>query len=249
VIDLVAPPALPEDRMASRIRIIAAALALVAVAGCSRDSNAPVAKPPLADRPEAVSQAWLAAMDKGDFKGMVACLAPETVREQATDHAWWLLELRDGLERSYSKDRPRPREGDERRRKQRAEAARKVNPMLLEYGLTTAVSGDLKRLPKEAARKALAEKIRDPAGFLIHYLEVTYDKQPLWRKEKWPAPYVDGVVITGDKAEGRLIYLSNRVDKGDERREFKKNISFVKLPDGNWRVVDDYTETFFLRLR
>lgn len=216
-------------------RIITVGIALVALAGCSREPDPPVEQRPAGDSPDAVANAWIVAMDEGDFKRVVGCLAPDWVRERAADEAWSALELRDGLERRYGKDVAKRPAGEEIERRQRAD---RLDPVLLEHGLTQQVSDDLKRLPtEEAARKALAKKIRNPAGFLVRYLEVTRDSQPNWRKGNGTKPRVEDVVIDGGNAKGQLISTSNRVDKGDKQVEFKKDITFIRLRDGNWRIV------------
>jgi hypothetical protein len=234
--------------MAPRILLIG--LALLALAGCAIDPEPPAANQPVganrppADSPGAICTAWLDAMDKGDFEAAVACLAPEAVKGPATYAAWEALECRDGLRSAYwgardggSRSSPEKLEARARWKKQFAE---RIDPVLRKHGLTRRVSAGLKGLgTKDAAFKAVGEKLRDPEGFLARYRELTLDNQPIWRKEMLPRPRLVDVVINGNKAEGKLGYTKKYVDDGNEH---KYGIAFVRLPNGDWRV-DDWNST------
>jgi hypothetical protein len=230
--------------------VILGFLALAALAGCSPDADSRKSKVTF-DTPHAVCDAWLTAMDNGDFSTAVSCLAPESVKTYAMIYAWEALDLRDDLKTAWAKSGPRfaSREHEERerqRRRERKERGERLDPLLRAHGLTKQVSDELRRFPTATdASEALRGKIRDHAGFLVQYLEATHDRQPLWRKGNWPRPRVDELAINGDKAEGKLIYRTNRVDKGKEVRELKKDVSLVRLRDGGWRVTELYLNVFF----
>jgi hypothetical protein len=226
--------------MGCRLNLVGVVVALAALTGCSRDADPLSRKGISTDTPQAVGAAWIAAMDEGDFETVVACMAPETVRKYATWTAWEGLQRRDQLEDRWAKDKEKRLDWEEweRRRQQHAE---RVDPVLLEHGLTKKTSAELKvHLTRQDARQALAKKIRDPAGFYAGYLEATRKKVPVWKAEGWPPPRIDEVAIDGNHAKGKLIYRSNRVDKGDKLVEFTKPLDFVRLPDGNWRIEEDY---------
>ncbi len=161
----------------------------------------------------------------------------------ARSFAWKGLDHRDELERTWAKSW-RKRDRREKRRSEEEETARRqyedrLSEVLDKHGLTRQVAADLKARPSEkAARDALAPLIRDPAGFVADYLQLTHQTNPRWRQDRAPRPSLDTVTIATDgrSATGQVVFPYSFVDKG-ERRDNKQTMQFIKLAEGDWRLV------------
>jgi hypothetical protein len=218
-------------------------LAGLALVGCSEKAEDP--EPPARVKgyqtPEAVCNAFFAAVERRDFQTAVACLAPESVERMARDFAWQGLDHRYELKWRWSKDRDKPRR---RRHSEEEEAARRryetrLSEVLDRHGLTWRVADNLRTHPtKQAAQDALPALIRDPAGLVAEYLDLTHKTDPRWQQDKAPRPKLDDVIIATDgrSAEGQVVFRYSFVDKG-ERRDNKKPMKFVKLAGGGWRII------------
>jgi hypothetical protein len=220
------------------------ALAGFVLAGCSEKAEDP--EPPTGVKayptPEAVCDAFFAAVERRDFRTAVACLAQESIKRMSRDFAWQGLARRDeNLKYRWAKDRAKPHrrrlseEEEEARRRYEA----RLSEVLDRHGLTPRVADDLKAQPTEqAAQEALPALIRDPAGFVADYLALTHKTDPRWQQDKAPRPRLDDVTIAADgrSAEGEVVFRYSFVDKG-ERRDNKQPMKFVKRGDGGWRIV------------
>jgi hypothetical protein len=218
------------------VRIVTLGLAVLSLVGCSEDPEPP-ATAKGHSTPEAVCAVFFAAVESRDFRSAVACLAPESVEKMARSFAWQGLDHRDELERTWAKSWHKPNKKEEEEAQRRSDT--RLSEVLDRHGLTRRVAADLKARPTEqAARDALATLIRDPAGLVADYLQLTHKTDPRWRRDRAPRPYLDEVSIAfgGRTATGQVVFPYSFVDKG-ERRDNKQPVKFVKVARGDWRLV------------
>jgi hypothetical protein len=231
----------------SRRAVVVGVAFLLALAGCSHESDEMARS---RESPQAVFNTLLTALEKGDFETVVACLDPDVVAEAAALAAWRGLQERDDVEAQWRK--PTPDEGrphrdrperlspqEEEAKRKREEKRRRRAELLDKHGLTKEASDDLRKLPDvEAARKDVAKRLRDPAGFYLGFIQAYPTKrEPEWVREGWPRPRLDAVAFDGDKAAGKFYFRA--VVKGKPPvQEISWPISFVRRTEGDWRVAD-----------
>jgi WD40 repeat protein len=197
--------------------------AAVALTGGGQAAEAPPAassKGPVYKTPQAAYDAFIAAQDKGDFKGVVALLAPETQKRNAEELALEWVGRRIELARSKDDDR--------------ATRFKAVLAVLSKHGMTEEavnkiIAAQQKERNEEKAKAAVLALIKDRAAFLVDVMAAMHAAMS---KEEKPPPgkfKLTKVKIDGDKGKGVIVQKA-----GD--REFYEPIEFVKI-GGGWKVA------------
>jgi hypothetical protein len=233
------------------IRIMSFVGLLAALAGCSENPEPPAkAKVNIVySTPEAVSDAFFAALQRGDFKTAVNCLPPEKVIELAEDYAsvafdrryYWKLFGR-WEKSSPRRDREgRPKDLSPQVERHQKEWPKRRDALLDKYGLAPEdVEHIGKALTQEQATEAKRNLIRatvgrDSGAFVAEYLEAHDKTRPYPRPDG--VPKLKEVTINSDtEASGVLVFPYELTDKG-EKREDRRPVSFLRGADGSWRLV------------
>lgn len=198
-----------QARMMTLAALLLPALALAVAA--QKDKGK--AKEKAYDTPQEVFTAAFNAVSRKDIKTFVTCYSPEAQKEMAGDEALGGLRFREILQRK----------GNEKF----LEKFKPVLAVLDRHGLTEKATKDLNELDRAKASAAALKLIKDPAAFLVDYMEARVKANPGGEEEDLKPKLAD-VKVEGNKAKGMLVVTI-------DGRESKVPMEFVKAGAG-WKI-------------
>lgn len=171
------------------------------------------------ETPKEVFDAYVAALNKRDWKTSIGCLAPSAVKRLAGYVARVGVQRRLFAETGGKDGGPNDK---------LMKSWKDTFEVLDKHGLKAEATKKIKASDSQEAEDALVKLLDDPAAFLIEYQEALDRANPSKTKEPEEKMTLSDVKIDGDKATGTVTL-------GTKERPEKRPVAFAKVGEG-WKL-------------